>query len=180
MMPALLIRTFNLGCREISSAETRRMLAGSAISNSIESMPGFASIVSARLALRRPEIMTLFPRWCSASASALPMPEPPPVMKIVFPVSFISILLLSRFELTPNPIARCGVLMGKVRAQSFARGLVPLPVRNVRQRGNGNQLMLVETGERCVHHVLSGHYNLARQHFNRPAGFFPERRRSGA
>src|SRR5580698_8321731 len=76
------------------------MLAGSAISSSMDSMPGFASTVLARLALRRPEMMTLFPRSCNASASALPIPEPPPVMKIVFQVSFISFLLL--FEINPE------------------------------------------------------------------------------
>src|ERR1700676_2566560 len=34
-------------------------------------------------------MITLFPRLSSASARARPMPDPPPVMKIVFPVRFI-------------------------------------------------------------------------------------------
>ena len=45
-------------------------------------------------------MMTLFPRWCSASARARPIPEPPPVMKIVFPVSFITAGLRGALLLT--------------------------------------------------------------------------------
>ena len=43
---------------------------------------------------RRPEMMIWLPSLCRASASPRPMPEPPPVIRIVFPVSFIEISLL--------------------------------------------------------------------------------------
>ncbi len=41
---------------------------------------------SSSSALRRPATMTLLPSFVKASASARPMPEVPPVMKIVLPV----------------------------------------------------------------------------------------------
>src|SRR6266478_8865675 len=65
------------------------MLAGSSTFNSTDRIPGLAWVVASRWPLRRPEMMTWLPRLCSASANPRPIPEPPPVMKIVFPVSFI-------------------------------------------------------------------------------------------
>ena len=52
-------------------------------------IPGLAFVVSAKWPLRRPEMITWLPSRWSASASPRPIPEPPPVTKIVLPVSFI-------------------------------------------------------------------------------------------
>src|SRR5579872_4317909 len=52
-------------------------------------MPGLALVTSARWPLRRPETMTWLPRLWKASAYARPMPEVPPVMKMVLPVRFM-------------------------------------------------------------------------------------------
>jgi hypothetical protein len=38
-------------------------------------------------------MMIWFPRLCSASARPRPIPEPPPVMKIVFPVRIMDYFL---------------------------------------------------------------------------------------
>src|SRR6202167_5179123 len=89
MMPALLMRTLRSGCSRISFCATALILSGSAMSSSIASIPGLAVTPASRWPLRRPDMITLLPRLCSASASARPMPDPPPVMKIVFPVRFI-------------------------------------------------------------------------------------------
>src|ERR1700722_2481875 len=40
-------------------------------------------------------MMTLLPRACSASARACPMPEPPPVTKIVLPSRFMTVSFFS-------------------------------------------------------------------------------------
>src|SRR5882724_8145465 len=65
------------------------MLAGSSTSNSTDFIPGLAFVVSSKWPLRRPAMITWLPSLCSVSASPRPIPEPPPVMKIVLPVSFI-------------------------------------------------------------------------------------------
>ncbi len=57
----------------------------------MEEMPGLAAVVSSRTDWRRPAMMTLLPREWKDSASARPMPEPPPVMRMVFPVMFMVI-----------------------------------------------------------------------------------------
>ena len=61
--------------------------------SSHEGPPGLGGLsapaVSSSALLRRPEMMTLLPFACSASARPRPIPEPPPVMKIVLPVSFM-------------------------------------------------------------------------------------------
>lgn len=56
-------------------------------------MPGLAAVVSRRTNSRRPAMMTVLPSWWNASASPRPMPEPPPVIRIVLPVVFIGDLL---------------------------------------------------------------------------------------
>src|SRR5439155_20891998 len=70
------------------------MLAASSTSNSTDFIPGLAFVVSAKWPLRRPEMITWLPSLCSVSASPRPIPEPPPVTKIVLPVSFICSPLL--------------------------------------------------------------------------------------
>ncbi len=55
----------------------------------MEAMPGLAAVVSSRTCLRRPAMMTLLPSLWKASARPRPIPEPPPVMRMVFPVGFI-------------------------------------------------------------------------------------------
>src|SRR5258707_1538293 len=65
------------------------MLAGFSTSNSTAFIPGLAFVVSSKWLLRRPEMMTSLPSLWSVWASPRPIPEPPPVTKIVFPVSFI-------------------------------------------------------------------------------------------
>jgi hypothetical protein len=57
---------------------------------STNTIPRFAFVISSNTLLRRPEMMTLLPFACSASARPRPMPEPPRVIKIVLPVSFIT------------------------------------------------------------------------------------------
>ena len=52
-------------------------------------MPGLAFATASRWLLRLPEMITLFPRLCSSSARPRPIPDPPPVMKMVFPVRFM-------------------------------------------------------------------------------------------
>src|ERR1035438_281134 len=86
MMPALLMRTFNAGCRAANSAAKERMLAGSPMSSVSEVMPGFAAVVWSSACWRRPAMMTWFPSAWKASARPRPMPEPPPVIRIVLPV----------------------------------------------------------------------------------------------
>src|ERR1700730_5820324 len=66
------------------------MLVGSVMSSSTASMPGWAAITASRWPRRRPAMITLLPSLCRASASPRPMPEPPPVMKMVLPESFIA------------------------------------------------------------------------------------------
>src|SRR5712672_2771491 len=79
------------------------MLAGSSTSNSTDFIPGLAFVVSAKWPWRRPEMITWLPSLCSVSASPRPIPEPPPVTKIVLPVRFICSPL---FLLVVN-VSRC-------------------------------------------------------------------------
>jgi hypothetical protein len=57
-----------------------------------EAMPGLAAVVSSRTCWRRPAMMTLLPSLWKASARPRPMPEPPPVMRMVLPVVFMVVL----------------------------------------------------------------------------------------
>src|ERR1700733_12264488 len=68
------------------------MLEGFSTSNSTACMPGFALVISVRWPLRRPEMITRLPSLWKASAYARPMPEVPPVMKMVLPVRFMVLL----------------------------------------------------------------------------------------
>ena len=65
------------------------MLAGSSTFSSVDCIPGFALVTSARRPVRRPDMITWFPLLCRASARLRPIPEVPPVMNTVFPLSFI-------------------------------------------------------------------------------------------
>ncbi len=93
MMPALLMRTLRSGCSAINFAATWLMLVGSVMSSSTASMPGLAAIAASRWLRRRPAMMTLLPSLCRASASPRPIPDPPPVMKMVLPESFMDRVL---------------------------------------------------------------------------------------
>src|SRR5471032_843878 len=89
--PALLMSTFSDGKSAISLAVTAAMLAGSSTLSCTDFMPGLAWVTSSSSAARRPEMMTWLPFLCSASAKPRPMPDAPPVMKIVLPLSFMLI-----------------------------------------------------------------------------------------
>ena len=89
MMPALLITTLRPGKSATSFAAKARMLAASSMLRIAEAMPGLAAAVSSRNCLRRPAMMTLFPSLWKASARPRPIPEPPPVIRILLPVIFI-------------------------------------------------------------------------------------------
>ena len=58
-------------------------------------MPELAATVSSRACLRRPAMMTWLPSLWKASARPRPIPEPPPVMRMVFPVVIMGVFLLS-------------------------------------------------------------------------------------
>jgi len=89
MMPALWMTTLRAGWSSVSLAATFLMSAGSSMLRVMEAMPGLAPVVSSRTDLRRPAMMTLLPSLWRDSARARPMPEPPPVMRMVFPVEFM-------------------------------------------------------------------------------------------
>src|SRR5271163_2611201 len=91
MMPALLISTLSRGCWAIRRAAAAARLSGSVMSSSIAPMPRLAATTASRWSRRRPEMITSLPSLCSASARPRPIPEPPPVMKMVLPVSFIGV-----------------------------------------------------------------------------------------
>src|SRR5260221_12681875 len=74
----------------LAAADT---LAGFSMFSSTQRMPGFAWATSVRGPARRPAMITRLPRLWRASATPRPMPDPPPVMKIVLPVSFMRLLL---------------------------------------------------------------------------------------
>jgi hypothetical protein len=69
-----------------------RMPAASSMLRIAEDMPGLAATVSSRTCLRRPAMMTLLPSLWRASARPPPIPEPPPVMRMVLPVVFMMVL----------------------------------------------------------------------------------------
>jgi len=94
MMPALWMTALRVGWSVASCVATLRMSAGSSMLRTMEAMPGLAAVVSSRTCLRRPAMMTLLPSLWKASARPRPIPEPPPVMRMVFPVMFIGSFLL--------------------------------------------------------------------------------------
>ena len=59
------------------------------MSNSIPAMPGLAAMTSPRWPRLRPEMITWLSSLWKASANPRPIPEPPPVMKMVLPESFM-------------------------------------------------------------------------------------------
>ena len=62
------------------------------MSSVIHSMPGFAFAVSSSIDCTPPSNhLVVFPSAWNASARPRPMPLPPPVIRIVFPVIFIRI-----------------------------------------------------------------------------------------
>ena len=88
MMPALLMRTLRSGWSAISRAATVSMLVGIGDIELDRLHAGVGRDHLVEMARRRPEMITLLPSLWNASASPRPMPEPPPVMKMVLPVEF--------------------------------------------------------------------------------------------
>ena len=89
MIPALLTRTLRVGNSAAILAAKAGMASRSSMSSTAERMPGLAVVVSSRAPGLRPATITRLPFAWKASASARPMPEPPPVIRIVLPEMFI-------------------------------------------------------------------------------------------
>src|ERR1700744_2232966 len=85
MIPAIGLSTSRSGCRASACSAAAAMLAGSVVSMATESRPGCSAVRCPSRSVRRPPMMTVLPRACSASASARPMPLVEPGMKMVFP-----------------------------------------------------------------------------------------------
>ncbi|MNN57508.1 hypothetical protein D3C81_1725000 [compost metagenome] len=90
MTPALLTMTLRSGCSCTARSANVRMAAASSMSSVAQAMPGLASETAFSGASRRPVMMTRLPRACRLSARARPMPLPPPVIRMVLPVIFMS------------------------------------------------------------------------------------------
>ncbi|CAO5165372.1 hypothetical protein FAIPA1_260050 [Frankia sp. AiPs1] len=96
MMPALLTRTLSPGWLAATVSRARAIESGSATSRLSASMPGCSAMISSRRSLRRPATITLLPASKRRRARPSPMPEVPPVIRIVLPVIFIGVPLLRR------------------------------------------------------------------------------------
>ncbi len=92
MMPALLMRTLSEGNSATTLAPKSWMASGCSISSRSDFMPGFAAVVSSSACCRRPATITWLPSAWSDSARPRPMPEPPPVMRMVLPLKFIGFM----------------------------------------------------------------------------------------
>ena len=53
-------------------------------------MPGWASATGFSASARLPAMITAFPAWWNALARPMPMPELPPVIRMVLPLIFMS------------------------------------------------------------------------------------------
>src|ERR1700674_438411 len=80
-------------------------------------------------------MMTRLPSLCNASANPRPMPEPPPVMKIVFPVKFIALFLpfLRTFLQSVNLSSRCELPCYFIYLLGMERNM-PFDLLNTRER----------------------------------------------
>src|ERR1700733_11197045 len=78
--------TFRVGKSDLSLSAKLGIALPSPISKMADFIPAFAAVVSSSSSLRRPAMTTWFPPAWKASARARPMPEPPPVIRIVLPV----------------------------------------------------------------------------------------------
>ncbi len=87
MMPALWMTAFSCGWSRSSWAATRVIAWGSPTSSATPIMPGLAWMASSSICWRRPAMSTRLPRRWNASARPRPMPVPPPVIRMVLPVS---------------------------------------------------------------------------------------------
>src|ERR1700731_5067922 len=101
------------------------------MSSAIASMPGLVVTTAAKCPLRRPEMITLFPRLCSASARARPIPDPPPVMRIVFPVRFIVAPICVMVDVAWKSNALRGEAVAKHRKAADGLYLGHLVLQNV-------------------------------------------------
>src|SRR5882757_6427598 len=72
------------------------------------------------------------------------------------------------------------MLARQVRPKRKAGVVEPLPVGSFGQRGNGDELTLIERGERSVDHLLGSHDDLGRQVVDRKTGTVPELGAGGA
>src|SRR6202023_1464014 len=85
-----------------------------------------------------------------------------------------------RNDLRVNAIARSDVLTCEVWAERLASGFELLPVGQVGQRRNGDELALIQTCQRRVDHLLRGHDHLAGEVVDGKVCAIPELRRRGA
>ena len=85
MMPALLTSTSRAGMRRASPGQPPRCSRVRHVQVD-DCMPGLAAATSSRAAARRPAMITRLPRRWNSSARPRPMPDPPPVIRIVWPV----------------------------------------------------------------------------------------------
>src|SRR6516164_1694094 len=76
------------------SAEVTRMEPSRLVLTVGEAIPGFAFVVASRCDFRRPEMMTWVFAFVQCLCDPRPIPEPPPVMKIVFPLRFMGFSFL--------------------------------------------------------------------------------------
>lgn len=88
-IPALWTTAFSVGKSATTFAANALTPAASSMSRGRDFIPGLAAVTSSSTPCRRPEMMTLLPSLWNASASPRPMPDPPPVIRIVLP--FVSI-----------------------------------------------------------------------------------------
>src|SRR5690606_13320498 len=103
MTPALLIRTLSDGCRATTSSAKALIASWSSTSRVIACIRSRPAIVSSSVFSRRPATITAFPSSLNRRASSRPIPEPPPVIRIVFPVVFI----LAFFDLSADDVLLC-------------------------------------------------------------------------
>src|SRR5690606_15725556 len=107
MMPALLIRTLSPGFSATTRLAKPVMASGSSTSSVIACMRSRPAIVSSRASRRRPAIMIVLPTAWKLRANSRPIPDPPPVMSIVFPLILIGLhSIRSAKARSDNPAVR--------------------------------------------------------------------------
>ncbi|SJM35002.1 hypothetical protein BQ8482_60013 [Mesorhizobium delmotii] len=107
MTPALLMSTLSAGCSATTRLANAAIASGSSTFPTMECMPSRPAIVRSSASLRRPATITVFPSAWKRSASSRPIPDPPPVMRIVFPVIFIVLCSIYSSQSGSNDPAVC-------------------------------------------------------------------------
>src|SRR6185312_2665520 len=90
MMPAAVISTLTAGWSRSTTERRSSIEAGSSTSSGRPMMPGCVSEMDSRSSRRRPVTMTVLPAAWRRRPRPRPMPEVPPVMRMVFPVMFMA------------------------------------------------------------------------------------------